>query len=93
MSYIAATYLDKDSWPKFGINWMRKAKSVGLTGFVIGEELPEESHQKTKDLGFEIVPLEKKFGDDRDRYHALVGALKGRRCLFTRPEIDPRGGQ
>lgn len=84
MSYTVSTYFDNDSWQKSGVNWLRKAKSAGLNGFIIGKELPVEAEKKAKDLGFRIVPISKKFGDDRDLYHAILGfAQKDQRCLFV----------
>ena len=88
MSYIAVTHLNKDTWAK-GINWMRKAKSVGLTGFVIGSELPEEAEAKTKELGFRVVPAV----TGQSLHSVLADNIKkGQRCLFSTCESSPKGG-
>lgn len=88
MSYIAATHLDKDTWAK-GINWMRKAKSAGLTGFIIGSELPDEAEAKTKELGFKLVQAV----TGQSLFSALAdNTKKGQRCLFTTCESSPKGG-
>jgi hypothetical protein len=92
MSYIAATYLDSSTWAA-GINWMRKAKSAGLTGFILGNYLPEEATAKAKELGFKLIPIINKFGDGRDLHYTLAENIKkGQRCLFTYPDVAPKGG-
>lgn len=92
MSYIAATYLDQNTWTT-GVNWMRKAKSAGLTGFVLGSRLSEEATAKAKELGFKVIPLAVKYGDGRDIHYNLANNLKkGQRCLFTYPDATPKGG-
>lgn len=91
MSYIAATHLTPGNWTA-GINWMRKAKSAGLTGFILGD-LSEEATAKAKELGFKVVPIVKRHGDVRDLHNTLVDNLKkGQRCLFTYSDVSPKGG-
>lgn len=93
MSYIVATYMNVDTWNKTGVNWMRIAKSSGLTGFIVGDNLPVEATAKAKELGFKIIPIIVKFGDDRDRYRTLAEEIeKGQRCLFVDHKISPEGG-
>lgn len=93
MNYIAATYFDDKTWPKYGLNWLRSAKSAKLTGLIIGTDLPEEATSKAAELGFKVVPLEKKGGTELDRYSTLAAHLeKGQRCLFTQPDVLPKGG-
>lgn len=93
MSYTAATWFDKDSWEKQGLNWVRKAKSAGVSGFIIGSDLPQEAHAKAKELGFTVVPLITKYGDERDKFHTVLENLKGgQRCLLTRPDATVKGG-
>jgi hypothetical protein len=93
MSYIAATHFDAKSWAKSGHNWLRKAKSAGLTGYVLGTDLPAEASEKAQELGFQVVPVSGATGTDLDRYHTLASVLtEGQRCLFTRPDVLPKGG-
>lgn len=73
MSYVVATYMNVDTWNKTGVNWLRKAKSAGLTGFIVGDGLPDDANEKSKELGFKIVPMIVKFGDDRDQYRTVSG--------------------
>jgi hypothetical protein len=90
---LITTYFDKDSWPKKGVDWLRRAKSAALQGFVIGNQLPPEAEAKAKSLGFSVVPVIEKFNDERDIYCTIAETLeKGQRCLFINSDLSPRGG-
>lgn len=92
MSYVVATYMTIDIWNKTGVDWMRKAKSAKLTGFIIGDGLPNEAYLKAKELGFKVVPIIVKFEDERDQYRTIAEQVdKGQRCLFVRHDIVPKG--
>jgi hypothetical protein len=87
MSYIVATYMDIDAWNKTGVNWLRKAKSAGLTGFVIGNNLPSEAVAKAKELGFEIYPIV----NERDKFQVIVENIqKDQRCLLVNSDVTPK---
>jgi len=93
MSYVVATYMNIDAWNKTGVNWLRKAKSAGLTGFIVGDGLPPEADIKAKELAFKVVPIIVKFGDERDKYRTVAEEIKkGQRCLFVNHNITPKGG-
>lgn len=93
MSYSVATYMTSDTWSKTGVDWLRKSKSAGLTGFVIGDNLPPEAEIKAKELGFRIVPIISKFGNELDKYRTVAKELnKGQRCLLVDFRISPKGG-
>jgi len=93
MSYVVATYMNVDTWNKTGVNWLRKAKSAGLTGFIAGDNLPTDADSKAKELGFKVVPVIVKFGDDRDQYRTVAETVqKGQRCLFVNSNTAPKGG-
>ena len=90
---VIATYFDKESWTKKGVDWLRKAKSIGLKGFIIGDNLPVEAEAKAKSLGFDLVNIIVKFNDERDIYCTIAETLeKGERCLFMNSDLSPRGG-
>jgi hypothetical protein len=93
MSYVVATYMDIDIWNKTGVNWLRKAKSAGLTGFIVGDNLPTDAEVKAKELGFKLVPVVSKFGDERDQCLTVAETIqKGQRCLFVNYNITPKRG-
>lgn len=93
MKYIAVTHFDKETWAKYGLNWLRKAKSEGLKGYILGTDLPEEAPAKANELGFTAVPVVGPTGAYLDRYHTLASVLKeGQRCLLTWPTVLPKGG-
>ena len=93
MSYSVATYMSLDTWNKIGVDWLRKAKSVGFTGFVIGDNLPSVADTKAKELGFRIVPIISKFGDEFDKYRTVAQELKkGQRCLLVDFNTSPKVG-
>lgn len=93
MSYVVATYMNVDIWNKTGVNWLRKAKSAGLTGFIVGDNLPTDAEVKAKELGFKVVPVVSKFGDERDQCLTVAETIqKGQRCLFVNYNITPKGG-
>lgn len=83
---IVATYFDDQSWD---VNWLRKAKSASLTGFVIGKNLSEEAVLKIQELGFQSVSLISKYNNILDRHYTLVANLqKGQNCLFVDPSVQ-----
>ena len=83
MSYSVATHFDQSSWDKYGVNWLRKARSEKLNGFVIGHNLDDETQEKISDAGFG-------FYTKRDRFQ--LSDLCGDRCLLTRFDAFPKGG-
>ena len=83
--YIAATQMNREQWKNYGIHWLRSAKSEGLTGFIIGKDLPSDAEEKSKKLGFDIAI------SNNDKYISLVENLKGRNCLLTQPNVMPKG--
>jgi len=46
MNYSAATCFDEKDWNKYGLNWLRAARSNSMTGFVVGIDLPEQAVAK-----------------------------------------------
>jgi hypothetical protein len=83
---IVATFFDEKSWDT---NWLRKAKSVNLSGFIIGKDLPEEAELKIKELGFQLIPLISKYNNILDRHYVLAQNLaKGQSCLFVDPSVE-----
>lgn len=87
--YYVATQFDKDSWSKTGVNWLRKAKSAGLTGFIAGSDLPEEAYAKTKELGFYILPTTS-IEDDRESHEIIATTIqKGQQFLFSNSDVFP----
>lgn len=83
MSYSVATHFDQSSWDKYGANWLRKAKSERLKGFVIGHNLNDETQTKISDAGFGCHPKRASF---------QLADLCGDRCLLTRFDSLPKGG-
>ena len=93
MSYIVATYFDKDAWKSYGLNWVRHAKSESLTGYIIGIDLPQEAIDKINELGFVHLPLISKYQIRGDAFFTLLQKLeKNQRCLWTNPHVLPRAG-
>lgn len=93
MSYVASTFFDADTWNKFGLNWVRSAKSASLDCLIIGDELPEEAISKINELKFRHVPIIKKFKNKCNIEYTLIQNLdKNTRCLWTKPEILPKSG-
>lgn len=91
MTYKVATYFDNSTWGKYGLNWVRYAKSSKLPSLVVGVDLPPEVGAKVTDLGATFVPMVKKSGVGLDKYAALLKNIEGR-CLFTQPDVLPRAG-
>src|SRR4051812_30633557 len=88
--YIATTYLDTKNWTA-GLNWMRQAKSTGFSGFILGYDLSINMVAKAKELGFRVIPVAIKFGDERDLYYTLSETIKkGQRCLLTHCDVIPK---
>ena len=93
MNYIASTFFDADSWSKFGLNWVRSAKSASLETIVIGDDLSEDVIAKIKELNYRYVSVIKKFKTDCNVMYTLVQNLdKNSRCLWTKPDILPKSG-
>ena len=93
MSYIVSTFFNEDSWNKFGLNWVRNAKSASLDALIIGKDLPEEAITKIAELNFRYIPVLNKFKTDCNVDYTLVQNLeKNQRCLWTQPEILPKAG-
>ena len=57
MTYSVATHFDQPTWDRFGVNWLRKAKSEKLTGFIVGMNLSDEAKIKILDFGFVYYPM------------------------------------
>lgn len=83
MAYKAASHFDQSNWDRYGLNWLRKAKSERLQGFVVEHGLNDESRQKISDMGFQVVSA---------RYRFQLDDLCGERCLLTDSQTLPRGG-
>jgi hypothetical protein len=84
MSYFVSTCFDQKSW---NLNWIRQAKSEGLKGFIIGDDLSHDLIKKSNDLGFDVIPIE------RDKHFTLAKFLKKDQfCLFTKSDIMPVSG-
>lgn len=93
MSYNVTTYFDNELWDKYGLNWLRQTKSLGLYGFVMFRNLKLEAENKIKELGFSAVPVKHNFGDDRDYILTIIDTLEHeKKCLFVKPEIVPTSG-
>lgn len=91
MSYILSTYMNVDTWNKSGVDWMRKSKSSGFKGFIVGDNLPLEADLKAKELGFKLVPVVVEFGDKRDQYKTVANEIKkDERCLFIDFDVIPK---
>jgi hypothetical protein len=52
MNYIVSTFFDEEDWNKFGLNWVRNAKSASLDAIIIGKDLPEDAIAKIAELNF-----------------------------------------
>lgn len=90
MSYIISTYFEEELWNKTGMDWVRKSKSAGLKGFIIGKNIPEEATVKSKELGFTIVPILLTYGDERDLFQTLLPLInKNQKCLFIDSKLTP----
>lgn len=83
MAYKAAAHFDQSNWDRYGLNWLRKAKSERLQGFIINHNLNDETQQKISDMGFQVVPA---------CYRFQLGDLCGERCLLTDSQTLPLGG-
>lgn len=93
MSYKVATYFSADNWDQLGINWVRTAKSNGLTGYIVGHNLSEDAVQKIGQLGFQHLPLDEKSKEKTAVYAQFIRQLdKNERCLWTIPTIHPISG-
>jgi hypothetical protein len=93
MNYIVSTFFDEEDWNKFGLNWVRNAKSASLDAIIIGKDLPEDAIAKIAELNFLYFPVLDKFKKNCNAMHTLVCNLpKNSRCLWTKPEILPKAG-
>lgn len=93
MNYIASTFFDEEKWDRFGLNWIRSAKSASLEALIIGSNLPESAQIKIKEYNYKLVPVENKFKTDCNFHYTLVKSLqKGQRCLWTKPDLLPKAG-
>lgn len=90
MSYFITTYIDENSWSKFGVDWFRKIKYENMDGFVIGKNLPEEGVRKFNELGFNVFESDDSYGDLRDVPKSITKNLpRGERYLFSKFNIYP----
>jgi hypothetical protein len=90
MDYKVVTYLNPESWTKNGLSWLRMAKSLGLKGHVVGNDLSEEAVDKIRQMGFEHIPL---IGPQRkvEVFDAFVNHIKpSERVLWCHSDIPPR---
>jgi hypothetical protein len=83
MKHLVATEFDPITWPKYGTNWLRTAKSLGLRGFVFGD-LSAEANDKIHELGFKLLSTD-------DKWTALAKAMEPKdSCLYTHCQVLPR---
>lgn len=93
MSYQVTTFFDNQLYEKYGLNWLRQTKSLGLYGFVMFRNLKLEAVDKINELGFSAVPVKHNLGDDRDYILTIIDTLeREKKCLFVRPEVIPESG-
>jgi hypothetical protein len=91
MSYSVATYFDQESWAKNGLNWLRNATSVNLSGYVVGKDLNQQSIDKITELDFVHLPVINKFKKDNNVFFTLLQILqKNQRCLWVQNDIVPK---
>jgi hypothetical protein len=75
MTYSVATRFNQQTWDKFGLNWLRKAKLEKMRGFILGD-LSEEAKLKISDFGFSCFPDNSK-----------IGEICQERCLFVQYDM------
>lgn len=89
MNQKVATYLNPETWTKYGLNWIRTAKSLGLAGTVVGSDLPTEAVDKIRQLGLDHVSVS---GTQRkvDVFDVFISKMKpDERVLWCHPDILP----
>jgi len=82
MTYSVATHFNQLNWEKYGLNWLRKAKSEGLKGFIVGRSLTNEAQKKISSLGFEYI-------QNHLGLNFQLADLCGEHCLLTRCDVLP----
>ena len=93
MSYIAASGFDAATWERFGLNWVRHAKSESLDAIIVGNQIPASAVDKIGELGFIHLPIAPRFNLKHNAFWTLLQSLqKGQRCLWTAPSLLPRAG-
>lgn len=91
MSYIVATGFDQNAWDKYGLNWVRHAKSESLEAIIVGDGLSSPALDKINELGFQYLNVKSGFNIKCNFYYTLLQKLQqGQRCLWTIPAILPR---
>jgi hypothetical protein len=91
MSYVVATSFNLESWDKYGLNWLRQAKSCSLNGYIIGVDISEQAIKKIQELEFVYLPMEEKHRVRGDVFTTLAKNLpREKRCLWTNPYILPK---
>jgi len=85
MSYIVATYFDKEAWKSCGLNWIRHAKSESLTGYVIGIDLPKEAIDK-----IEIKDIKKALVKPVKQEVKEVGEIREETIEKKEKEVDSK---
>jgi len=91
MNYSAATCFDEKDWNKYGLNWLRAARSNSMTGFVVGIDLPEQAVAKIGELNFTHLPIVRKYNFKCDLFYTLLQALdRDSFCLWTENNLLPR---
>lgn len=91
MNYFAATSFDKNTWGKYGLNWLRTARSNSMKGFIVGEDLTEDAVNKISELGFTHLPVNKKYNCRCDIQYTFLKSLPtDAYCLWTENNILPK---
>jgi len=91
MKYFTATFLDKNSYGKHGLNWLRTARANSMQGYIVGEDLSDEAVSKITELGFTHLPVEKKYNHRCDIHYTLLNNLPtDSYCLWTENNLVPK---
>jgi len=91
MDYKVATYFSSENWESQGLNWLRTAKSLSLTGYIIGYNLSEEATSKISQLGFICLPLKEDENNRVKIFQKFISQLKPQeRCMWLTPSLLPK---
>ena len=91
MDYKVVTYFGSDNWEAQGLNWLRIAKSLSLTGYIVGYNLGEEAVSKITQLGFIHLPLSEEENNRVKVFQKFISQLKPKeRCMWLNPSLLPK---
>lgn len=88
---IITTYLNSENWESCGLTWLRKVKSLLVKTekykcIIMTNSLKPDAESKIKELGFEFIPYNIKYNDQRDILSWIVENINDS-CLLVKPDV------